>query len=138
MKREGSDFVKVYSSLSRDAYFAIADQSRKAGLPFAGHVPNSVTAAEASDAGQKSIEHLLGVFVSCSSREAEFAGSVANFGAPLRAAAESYDARKAAALFARFVGTAPAVPPCCCGPRRTTATPRIRTSAVPTSRILEF
>ncbi len=103
MKREGSDFVKVYSGLSRDAYFAIADQSRKAGLPFAGHVPNSVTAAEASDAGQKSIEHLLGVFVSCSSRESEFAGSVANFGAPLRAAAESYDSRKAAALFARFV-----------------------------------
>jgi imidazolonepropionase-like amidohydrolase len=103
LKREGSDFVKVYSGLSRDTYFAIADQSRKAGLPFAGHVPNSVTAAEASDAGQKSIEHLLGVFVSCSSREAEFAGSVANFGAPLRAAAESYDSRKAAALFARFV-----------------------------------
>ena len=69
MKREGSDFVKVYSGLSRDAYFAIADEAKKAGLPFAGHVPNSVTAAEASDAGQKSVEHLLGVFASCSSRE---------------------------------------------------------------------
>lgn len=87
-KREGSDFVKVYSGLSRDAYFAIADQSKEAGLPFAGHVPNSVTAAGASDAGQKSIEHLLGVFAACSS---------------LRAAVPSYDSRKAAALFARFV-----------------------------------
>jgi imidazolonepropionase-like amidohydrolase len=88
MKREGSDFVKVYSGLSRDTYFAIADQSKKAGLPFAGHVPNSITVSEASDAGQKSVEHLLGVFAACSS---------------LRAAVSFYDSQKAAALFAKFV-----------------------------------
>lgn len=60
LKTEGVDFVKVYSGLPRDAYFAVADETRKAGLPFAGHLPNSVSAAEASDAGQKSLEHLMG------------------------------------------------------------------------------
>jgi imidazolonepropionase-like amidohydrolase len=61
VKREGGDFVKVYSLLSRDAFFAIADESAKMGLRFAGHLPNSVTAAEASDAGLWSMEHLMGV-----------------------------------------------------------------------------
>jgi imidazolonepropionase-like amidohydrolase len=61
VKREGGDFVKVYSLLSREAFFAIADESGKAGLRIAGHLPNSVTPAEASDAGQLSMEHLMGV-----------------------------------------------------------------------------
>jgi imidazolonepropionase-like amidohydrolase len=61
VKEGGADFVKVYSLLTREAYFGIADEARKQGLPFAGHVPFTVTAAEASDAGQKSIEHLSGI-----------------------------------------------------------------------------
>jgi hypothetical protein len=32
---------------------------------FAGHVPNDVTTAEASDAGQRSIEHLASLTASC-------------------------------------------------------------------------
>ena len=54
-RERGADFIKVYSRLSRDAYFAIADEAKKCGIPFEGHVPESVTASEASDAGQKSI-----------------------------------------------------------------------------------
>jgi hypothetical protein len=54
--------------LPRDAYFAIADEARKRGIPFVGHVPISVTVAEASDAGQKSIEHLTGVVRGCSAQ----------------------------------------------------------------------
>ena len=61
VKREGGDFLKVYSLLSREAYFAIVDEAAKQGLRIAGHLPNSVTAAEASDAGQRSFEHLMGV-----------------------------------------------------------------------------
>jgi len=68
-KQDGADFVKVYSLLPRQAYFAIADESRKQRLPFVGHVPNSVSAGEASDAGQKSIEHLTGVLAACSTQE---------------------------------------------------------------------
>lgn len=55
------DFIKVYSLLSPDSYLAIADESRKQNIPFAGHVPNEVTALEAARAGQKSQEHLYGL-----------------------------------------------------------------------------
>jgi imidazolonepropionase-like amidohydrolase len=68
-RQRGADFIKVYSKLSRNAYFAIADEANKCGIPFEGHVPESVTAAEASDAGQKSIEHLTRVADGCSKEE---------------------------------------------------------------------
>jgi imidazolonepropionase-like amidohydrolase len=70
-KQAGADFIKVYSRLPRDAYFAIADEAKKQGIPFAGHVPGDVTVLEASDAGQKSIEHLTGFPEACSAREEE-------------------------------------------------------------------
>ncbi len=66
---QGVDFIKVQSTLSRTAYFAIADAAKQQRLSFVGHVPDRVTAAEASDAGQKSIEHLTGVLRGCSSDE---------------------------------------------------------------------
>ncbi len=65
------DFVKTYSSLSREAYFAIADEAKKQGLPFAGHVPFLVDAAEASSAGQRSMEHLNQILESSSVRSQE-------------------------------------------------------------------
>ena len=71
VKQGGADFVKVYSLLSRDAYFAIADESKKQGIPFEGHVPDAVTLEEASNAGQMTVEHLTGVLAACSSHEAE-------------------------------------------------------------------
>lgn len=55
------DFIKVYSLLERDAYFAIAEAAQKQGIVFAGHVPNKVTLLEAAKAGQKSMEHLYGM-----------------------------------------------------------------------------
>jgi imidazolonepropionase-like amidohydrolase len=67
----GLDFIKVYDHLSRETYFAIADESKKTGIPFAGHLPFAVKAAEASDAGQRSVEHLFGIDFGCSSREDE-------------------------------------------------------------------
>jgi imidazolonepropionase-like amidohydrolase len=53
----GMDFAKVYTLLPQEALFAIADAANEWGLPFAGHVPIAATAAEASDAGQRSVEH---------------------------------------------------------------------------------
>ncbi|MGH8208801.1 MAG: amidohydrolase family protein, partial [Steroidobacteraceae bacterium] len=47
LKRDGADFIKVYDRLSRDTYYAIADEAKKQSIPFAGHVPYAVTAAEA-------------------------------------------------------------------------------------------
>ena len=37
LKVNGVDCIKVYDVLARDTYYAIADESKKAGLPFVGH-----------------------------------------------------------------------------------------------------
>jgi hypothetical protein len=66
-----TDFVKVYSLLSREAYFTIADEANKQKFPFAGHVPNVVTVLEAAKAGQKSQEHLYG-FIEAASDSADY------------------------------------------------------------------
>jgi hypothetical protein len=57
LKAMGADFVKVYDGVPRDAYFAIAEESKRVGLPFVGHVPEGVRVIEASNAGQRSLEH---------------------------------------------------------------------------------
>jgi len=54
---QGADFLKTYDGLPRDSYFAVAEEARKVGIPFEGHLPLAVRAREAVDAGQKSIEH---------------------------------------------------------------------------------
>ena len=71
LKSEGVNFIKVQSRLKPDAYFAIAEAAHKENIRFVGHVPDSISAAQASDAGQASIEHLTGILLACSSREAE-------------------------------------------------------------------
>lgn len=71
LKSEGVDFIKVQSRLQPEPYYAIAREAKKQGMRFVGHVPDSITSAAASDAGQASIEHLTGVLLDCSTREAE-------------------------------------------------------------------
>jgi imidazolonepropionase-like amidohydrolase len=111
MKEEGADYIKVYSALPRDAFYAIVDEAKKQGLSIAGHLPTSVTACEASDAGQKSFEHMLGWFESCSTKEARIreqsvTGRVQ--GGPLLGFlkqvddAESFDGKKAKELVSFF------------------------------------
>ena len=56
-KADGADFVKVYQKLSREAYLAIADESKRLEIPFVGHLPTSITIADAARAGQRSLEH---------------------------------------------------------------------------------
>jgi hypothetical protein len=54
----GSSYVKFRTVESREVYFAIARTSALKGLPFVGHSPTPrVTLEEASDSGQRSIEH---------------------------------------------------------------------------------
>jgi hypothetical protein len=112
LKSGGADFIKVYSNLSRDSFLAIADEANKQNIPFAGHVPFSVSTLEASDAGQKSMEHLWGIYLSCSSREEELRSEMLKGGVNLSGsdrirleldeAAASYDERKAANVFAHL------------------------------------
>ncbi len=113
LKKQRADFVKVYSLLPRDAYFAIADEAKKLKIPFAGHVPDSVTPEEASDAGQASQEHLLQIVEACSDRDAikkkvdELRQAGATPLAQRRAYVDTllatFDNKKAEALFAKFV-----------------------------------
>ena len=67
--RLGVDFVKVHGQLSRESYFAIARAARARGIPFAGHVSRTVGAADASDSGQASIEHILAIPNACTPAE---------------------------------------------------------------------
>ncbi len=69
LKARGVDFIKIQSLIPRDGYFAAADEAKKLGIVFVGHVPDAVRAAEASNAGQKSIEHFTGIFEGCTAIE---------------------------------------------------------------------
>ncbi len=70
-KALGVDFIKVYSLLEREAFEAIAEESKAVGLDFVGHAPYQITALEASEIGMKSLEHLLAINLGSSGREAE-------------------------------------------------------------------
>ncbi len=96
LKRRGADFIKLQSLIPRDAVFAIADEARKQGITFVGHVPDSVRASEASNAGQKSFEHLIGIFEGSSPLEDKFITGTKTQHEFL----STYDPARAAALFA--------------------------------------
>lgn len=96
LKRRGADFIKLQSLIPAEAVFAIADEAHKEHIPFVGHVPDSVRAAAASNAGQKSFEHLIGVFEGSSPLEDEFLQGGKTEGKFLA----SYDPARAVALFA--------------------------------------
>jgi len=72
LKAQGVDFIKIQSVISREAYLAAAGEARKQGLPIVGHVPDKVRIEEVVEAGQKSIEHLMGIFEGCSKEEDKF------------------------------------------------------------------
>lgn len=72
LKTQGVDFIKVQSVISRDAYLAAAAEAHNQGLPIVGHVPDKVRIKEVVEAGQKSIEHLMGIFEGCSTEEGKF------------------------------------------------------------------
>jgi Amidohydrolase family len=71
LKKRGVDFIKVMSSIPRDAYMAVAEEAARLRMKLVGHVPESVSAVEASAKGQRSIEHLSGILLACSTQEAE-------------------------------------------------------------------
>jgi imidazolonepropionase-like amidohydrolase len=95
----GVDFVKIHGRISAPTYYAIARRSRELGIPFTGHVPRAVGAANASDSGHASIEHLLTIPVTCSA--ADSVKLAPRF--PVQAALGRCDSRDLADLYARFV-----------------------------------
>ena len=101
----GVDFIKVYSQVPREAWFALADEARIKRIPFAGHVPLQIDAGEASDAGQLSIEHLMGVLLAASSRGEDLKNrllSGANINELNDELVDTFGPSRAEALFRRF------------------------------------
>ena len=98
LKEGAADFIKIQSLIPRDPYFAAARQAKQLGLTFVGHVPDAVRASEASDSGQKSIEHLTGVFEGCSTIEDQLMRGPKG----PRRFVETYNRDRAEALFQRF------------------------------------
>ena len=95
LKRRGADFIKLQSLIPREAVFAIANEAKKQEIPFVGHVPDAVRASEASNAGQKSFEHLIGVFEGSSPLEDEFIKGART----QKQFLATYDPKRAATLF---------------------------------------
>jgi imidazolonepropionase-like amidohydrolase len=104
LKTAGVDFLKTHRRTSRDAYFALADEAKKIGIPLIGHVPMTVTPAEASDAGQQTIEHVETLF------EGTFA-TAHNGQVTAAAMAEWRASPESKALFEKFVGNGTVVDP---------------------------
>ena len=114
VKKQHGDFVKILSKLSRESYLAIADEAKFQEIDFVGHVPDSITAAEASEAGQRSIEHIFysNLAFDCSAQETKLRqqradavrekdnAALAKIGT---AAEASFDPKKADALWKTFV-----------------------------------
>ena len=56
----GVDMIKVYSTLDRDVFLAIVEESDKYGIKVVGHVPDSIYIEDAAAAGLDSMEHWFG------------------------------------------------------------------------------
>ena len=103
LKKRGVNLLTIGSDISRDSYFAIADEATKLKIQFDGPVPDSITATEASAAGQSSIERLTGILLACSSKEDALRqersqATAKDFGVATQALA-TYDSEKAWNLF---------------------------------------
>ena len=96
LKRRGVDFIKVQSYVPRDAYFAIADEAKKVGIAFEGHVPDAMRASEAVASGQRTFEHLIGIFEASSPDEDKYLSGKKSPGMFL----ETYDPAREAAIIA--------------------------------------
>jgi imidazolonepropionase-like amidohydrolase len=110
LKRRGADFIKIITLPSREAFFAVADEAKKQDIPFVGHLPFEIGALEASNAGMRSIEHLLysAFALSYSSKEnelrrrlveAEKKGDSATWEEIAHEADATYNAEKASAVW---------------------------------------
>lgn len=58
---QGYDFLKVYNRLPREAYEAIVEEARLAGLAIDGHTPDAVGYERVLAAGQRTVEHMSGI-----------------------------------------------------------------------------
>jgi imidazolonepropionase-like amidohydrolase len=96
LQAQGVDFIKIQSLIPRDGYFAAARRAKELGITFVGHVPDAIRASEASNAGQRSIEHFTGIFEGCSTIEDQLIKGPKSLGRNV----STYDPERAKALIA--------------------------------------
>lgn len=53
LQKNGADFIKIQSLIPRDGYFAAAEEAKKDGIVFAGHVPDKVRRPRPRTRGKK-------------------------------------------------------------------------------------
>lgn len=72
----GYDFIKVYNLLAPEVYDAIVDEAAIHGIKVIGHVPSQVPLERAVEAGQYSMEHLIGYGRLASTAGSRYSGSI--------------------------------------------------------------
>ncbi len=81
----GYDFVKVYVGVPADAYAALVEAAREAGLTLHGHVPRAVGLRAVLATGQRTLEHLDGFETCLAGPDPQGADGGSGFGSLLRA-----------------------------------------------------
>lgn len=71
LARAGVDLIKAYEMLPPETYRAILTEARRHKLPVTGHIPLSMSATDALDAGLASVEHLRNIDLACAAGHAE-------------------------------------------------------------------
>ncbi|MFK7953948.1 MAG: amidohydrolase family protein [Ekhidna sp.] len=113
LQEAGVDFLKIYSLLPAPIYYALSEYASSIDFPFCGHIPKNVTNAQASKSGMKSLEHLLDIPLECSSEEENIRNNTIDFGGlegrlakyvyRTKLMIDTYDEKKAKALYSEFV-----------------------------------
>jgi len=70
--------VKVRSLLDRSTYLAMLAEAKRIRIPVDGHVSFSLSTAEASDSGQRTVEHIEdgGVLAGCTATDSTFRAEI--------------------------------------------------------------
>jgi len=106
LHRRGVDLIKTYYRLSPEAFRWVVDEANRLGIVAGGHLPLQMTAAEASEAGVRSVEHARDFLFDCFPGSAAFRATARSQNPPmdvLRAMVEEHDEATCAAEFATFV-----------------------------------
>jgi imidazolonepropionase-like amidohydrolase len=77
--RDGYDFLKIHPGLSHDEFRAVAKAANELHMPFAGHVPEDVSVAQALAAGIATIDHLDGYMVALIDANEDRSGGYGGF-----------------------------------------------------------
>jgi hypothetical protein len=100
------DMIKIYHRLAPDALALIMGEAARRGIDAGGHVPLRMTAADASRAGLRSVEHARDLLFDCFPGTAEFRSAARSLDPPLdvlRGMVDEHDASMCDDVFRTFV-----------------------------------